>query len=161
MIFMKRSLITILIFLSAMSVSLRFQAQGQPMTNADRTRWLSEIRNYKHDFLVRELELTKEQQRDFFPLYDEMEDEIERINAETRELESKASENSEASELEIENAARTVFEQKRAEGQVEMTYFDKFKEILTPRQLLRLKNSERKFTQELVKHHRRMRGRQK
>ena len=87
-----------------------------------------------------------------------MEDEVERINTETRQLETTASDKTDASELELENAARTVFEQKRAEGQVEMTYFEKFKEILSPRQLLRLKNAERKFTQQLVKHHRRMKG---
>ncbi|MDE6333131.1 MAG: hypothetical protein K2L77_00640, partial [Muribaculaceae bacterium] len=85
------------------------------------------------------------------------EDEVERINAETRDLEQKACENANASDLELENAARTIFEQKRAEGQVERTYFEKFKDILTPRQLLQLKSAERRFTQQLVKQHRRMR----
>lgn len=133
-------------------------AQSAQVTEADRSRWLSEIREYKHEFLAKELNLTKEQQREFFPLYDSMEDEVERINAETRDTETRLSENADASELELENGARTIFEQKRAEGQVEMTYFDKFKEILSPRQLLKLKSSERRFTQQLVNHHRRMRG---
>ena len=131
------------------------------LSENDRSRWLSEIREYKHEFLAKDLELTREQQRDFFPLYDSMEDEVERINTETRALETKVSESKEASDLEIENASRTIFEQKRAEGQIEMTYFDKFKEILSPRQLLRLKNAERRFTQQLVKHHRRVNGKQK
>ena len=135
-------------------------AQG-PISPDDRDRWLSEIREYKHEFLTKELQLTKEQQQQFFPLYDSMETEVERINSETRALEISAKDNKDASDLELENAARTVFEQKRAEGQVEMTYFDKFKEILTPRQLLQLKNTERKFTQQLVRHHGRMRGNRK
>lgn len=132
-----------------------------PLSENERTRWLSEIREYKHEFLAKDLELTREQQREFFPLYDSMEDEVERINAETRALETKVSDDKNASDIEIENASRTIFEQKRAEGQVEMTYFDKFKEILSPRQLLRLKNAERRFTQQLVKHHGRVRGKQK
>ncbi len=127
----------------------------------DRSKWLSEIREYKHDFIARELKLSAEQKREFMPLYDEMEDAVERINSETRALEAKVSDNAEASDLELENASRTIFEQKRAEGQVEMTYFDKFKDILTPRQLLRLKNTERRFTQQLMKQHGRVRGRQK
>ncbi len=131
------------------------------LSENDRARWLSEIREYKHEFLAKDLELTREQQRDFFPLYDAMEDEVERINSDTRALESRVNENKDATDLEIENASRTIFEQKRAEGQVEMTYFDKFKEILSPRQLLRLKNAERRFTQQLVKHHGRVRGKQK
>lgn len=157
---MYKRLLPILILIASLCGGFKAAAQMQTMSSADRSRWLSEIRTYKHDFLVKELSLTREQQRDFFPLYDDMEDEVERINSETRELEIKAVDNTDASDLEIENAARTIFEQKRAEGQVEMTYFEKFKEILTPQQLLRLKNTERKFTQELVKQHRRVRGRQ-
>lgn len=128
---------------------------AQSLKEGDRARWLSEIREYKHEFLTKDLALTKDQQREFFPLYDRMEDEVEKINAETRALEAKTAEDKDASDTEIESAARTVFEQKSAEGQVEITYFDKFKEILSPRQLLKLKNAERRFTQNLVKHHNR------
>lgn len=151
----KRILLSLVILISALC-PLRPAAQDR-LSDSDRQRWLSELRTYKHDYLVKELDLTKDQQREFFPLYDKMEDEVEHISSETRALEAKA-DNKDASDLEIENAARTVFEQKRAEGQIEMTYFEKFKEILSPRQLLRLKNAERKFTQQLVKHHRRMRS---
>lgn len=151
----KRILLSLVILISALCPLL--SAAQDRLSDSDRQRWLSELRTYKHDYLVKELDLTKDQQREFFPLYDKMEDEVERISSETRALEAKA-DNKDASDLEIENAARTVFEQKRAEGQIEMTYFEKFKEILSPRQLLRLKNAERKFTQQLVKHHRRMRS---
>ncbi|MDO4319877.1 MAG: hypothetical protein Q4C34_04810 [Bacteroidales bacterium] len=145
-----------IIFAILATMPMLISAQGN-ISDTDRQRWLGEMRNYKHDFLTKELSLTREQQRDFFPLYDEMEDEIARINAETREVETRASANQDATDIELENAARTVFELKRAEGQIEMTYFDKFKTILTPRQLLLLKNTERRFTQQLVKHHRRFR----
>lgn len=154
----QRFFIATLLLFGLMAADMNAQSA---LSENDRSRWLSEIREYKHEFLAKDLELTREQQRDFFPLYDSMEDEVERINTETRALESKVSESKEASDLEIENASRTIFEQKRAEGQVEMTYFDKFKEILSPRQLLRLKNAERRFTQQLVKHHRRVNGKQK
>lgn len=151
----KHILLSLVILISTLCPLL--PAAQDRLSDSDRQRWLSELRTYKHDYLVKELDLTKDQQREFFPLYDKMEDEVERISSETRALEAKA-DNKDASDLEIENAARTVFEQKRAEGQIEMTYFEKFKEILSPRQLLRLKNAERKFTQQLVKHHRRMRS---
>lgn len=154
----QRFFIATLLLLGLVAADMNAQSA---LSENDRSRWLSEIREYKHEFLAKDLELTREQQRDFFPLYDSMEDEVERINTETRALETKVSESKEASDLEIENASRTIFEQKRAEGQVEMTYFDKFKEILSPRQLLRLKNAERRFTQQLVKHHRRVNGKQK
>lgn len=154
----RQSILAAILCLSAMAPAMQAQV---PLSENDRTRWLSEIREYKHEFIAKDLEMTREQQRDFFPLYDSMEDEVERINSEIRALETKVNEDKEASDIEIENASRTIFEQKRAEGQVEMTYFDKFKEILSPRQLLRLKNAERRFTQQLVKHHGRVRGKQK
>ena len=134
-----------------------FVAGAQPpgeVNPQDRSRWIKEIRVYKHEFLAKDLSLSKEQQRRFFPVYDEMEDEIERLNSETRDLELRVK-TSEASDLELENASRTIFEQKRAEGQIEMTFFDKFKEILTPQQLFKLKNAERRFMQNLMKSHRR------
>lgn len=146
------------IVLGLMFAAFGAMAQAGPMSSENRERWLAEMREYKHEFLVKELDLTKEQQRDFFPLYDSMEDEIERLNAETRDAEMRLAKNADATDLELENGARTIFEQKRAEGQIEMTYFDKFREILTPRQLLRLKNAERKWQQQLINHHRRMRG---
>lgn len=128
-----------------------------PVTDADRQRWLAEIRQYKHEFLIKELVLTDEQQGPFFELYDQMEDEIEQLNSQTRALQQQVEANDQASDLEVTNAARTIFELKRAEGQIEMTYFDRFAKILTPRQLLNLKSAERKFTQHLVNHHRRQR----
>lgn len=148
---MKTKIQTILSFILLFS-SISVFAQNRP----DRDKWLAEMREYKHEFIAKELDLTKEQQREFFPLYDSMEDEIERVNSETREIEGRLNENEGASDLELENGARTVFEQKRAEGQIEMTYFEKFKEILNPRQMLKLKNTERKWQQQLFNHHRRM-----
>lgn len=133
-------------------------AQQEKYSPGERQRWLDEMRNVKHEYIARDLDLSKEQQREFFTLYDQMEDEISRLNTDTRDAESRLSADADASDLAIENAARLVFEQKRAEGQIEMTYFEKFKEILTPRQLLQLKNTERKFTQQLVKRHRRPRS---
>lgn len=132
-------------------------AQQPGFTPADRQRWLGEMRTLKHDFIARELELDQEQKDRFFELYDSMEDDIASLNTETREAETRVASDSEATDLMIQNTARTVFEQKRAEGQIEMTYFDQFSQILTPRQLLQLKNAERKFTQQLVNRRRALR----
>lgn len=137
------------------------QRQGKPLTDEDRQRIRSEIRSYKHEFLARELEMSREQQREFFPVYDEMDEAVDRINFETRELERKVSQKADASEVEIEAAARAVFSQKSAEGEVEKQYFDRFRQILSGKQLLRLRKAERKFTQRLMRHHRRAAGAEK
>ena len=128
-------------------------AQPRP-TPENRERWKSELRNYKHDFMARELDLSRDQQSKFFPLYDQMEDSIEQINADTRELEKRIGDD--ASDIQTEAAARALFEQKSREGQLELEYFDSFKTILTPRQLLKLKSAERQFMRRLMHHNRRM-----
>ncbi|MDE6453781.1 MAG: hypothetical protein K2L27_06210 [Muribaculaceae bacterium] len=141
--------------------STAFSAAAQrrrPMNEEERLRWRTEMRNYKHEFLAKELELTREQQREFFPLYDEMDDAIERINTETRELEREVSTKADASDVELEAAARAVFSQKQAESEVEQSYFDRFKQVLKPRQLLQLRQTERRFTQRLMRHHNRARN---
>lgn len=146
----------IICFLALLLSAVTAFGQDQQITEADRERWLQTIREHKHEFLAKELDLSKEQQKEFFPLYDQMEDEIERISSETRDIERRLNDNSDAEDIELENGARTIFEERRAEGQVEMTYFDKFREILSPRQLVKLKTAERKFNQQLMNRHRRL-----
>ncbi len=148
------TLSAVLLLTALLSCSVAAQSNR---SDGDRQRWLNEIRGYKHEFMAKELNLTRDQQNAFFPLYDEMEDEVERLNSETRDLENSVNENTDASEVEIEAASRKVFELKEAEGKIELRYYDKFKEILQPRQLLQLKNAERRFTQQLVNRHRRIR----
>lgn len=142
-----------LIILFIATVASSALAQPRP-TPENRERWKSELRNYKHDFMVRELDLSRDQQSKFFPLYDQMEDSIEQINTDTRELEKRIDDD--ASDIETEAAARALFEQKSREGQLELEYFDSFKTILTPRQLLKLKSAERQFMRRLMHHNRRM-----
>lgn len=146
---MKQIIFTLVMIIFVSTTSM---AQRAKLSKEDRQKYLDEMRQYKREFLVKELNLSRDQQNQFFPVYDQMEDEINQVAEETRELEEKAIKNSEASDTELETVARTVFEQKSREGEIEMNYFVKFKEVLTPRQILLLKGSERKFTQQLVRH---------
>lgn len=150
---MKKFAIAIVLSMCAACAAWAQQPDQRGMSDEDREKWLTELRNYKHDVLTRELKLTREQQAEFFPIYDEMDDQLNQISIETRELEMKVNSDPDASDLECETTARALFEQKSREGAVETEYFDKFKEILSPKQLIRLKNAERKFTQQLVRQH--------
>jgi len=152
------SAVLLTLLLSATALTASAQKPSKAMSDDDRQRFRAEMRAYKHNFLARELDLTRNQQQDFFPVYDEMNDEIDRIGAETRALEREVSSKEDASDVELEAAARAVFSQKSTEGDVENQYFDRFKQILEPRQLLQLRAAERKFTKQLMRHHRRARS---
>lgn len=155
---MKKLALAIIITMCAACAAWAQQPEQKGMSDEDREKWLTELRNYKHDVIARELKLSREQQDEFFPIYDEMDNQLNQISTETRELEAKVNSDANASDLECETAARALFEQKSREGAIETEYFDKFKEILSPKQLIRLKNAERKFTQQLVRQHGRSRA---
>lgn len=133
------------------------KALAQQLNEDDRNRYVNQIRAYKHDFLAKELGLSKAQQDAFFELYDAMEDRTMDLGGEVRDLEKKASAAG-ASDEEMAAAAIALYSQKMREGKIEMEYYEKFKETLTPAQLVALKSAERKFTQELMRQHRRLRG---
>ena len=143
---MKPSLRHLYFLAVIISISVvRADAQPPQRDDEGRQRWMTEIRNYKHDFFTKELELSEDQQRDFFAEYDQMEDRINRLNSETRELEEKTIDNPDASDVELEATARALFEIKGEESKIELEYFEKFKNILQPKQLVLIKNTERKF----------------
>ncbi|MDE6309355.1 MAG: hypothetical protein K2L81_04080, partial [Muribaculaceae bacterium] len=60
----------------------------------------------------------------------------------------------EATDEDYERASEKLFNIRSREGAVDLKYYDKFKEILTKRQLFQLKGAERKFTREMVKYYR-------
>lgn len=149
---------TFSLFIALIASSFIFAAaQSQPDEN-DRQKWINEVRNFKHEFMVKDLDLSKAQQKDFFAAYDEMEDRINQLNIETRDLEQKVLSDPDASDIELEAAARMSYILKNEESKIELEYFDKFKDVLSPRQLIRLKSAERKFTQQLMQHHRRLKN---
>lgn len=135
------------------------QTTAEPATGEyNREQYITVIRSYKHDFLARDLDLSRERQRAFFESYDAMEDELLQLNDDTRELERRINNSAETSEVELEAAAAAIYGQKGKEAEIEARYYDLFKQQLTPRQLFRLRGAERRFNQHLMRHHRRMRS---
>lgn len=150
---MKR--ISILFLIIAFFSHLSYiDAQNRP-SKADREKWFKEMREYKHNFLAKELDLTQEQQDEFFPLYDAMEDECHKINRDTRKMQRAIMDKDadQVTDVEYEKAAEALYELKGKEALVELNYLEKFKNVLTKRQLFMLKSAEDKFTRHLMKQH--------
>lgn len=98
-----------LIIILVMGLQLWTAMAQRQLSEEDRQRWTQKMRQYKHDFLIKELDLTREQQNEFFPLYDAMEDEVNSLTIQTRELESKIAASERTSDVEYSSAARTFF----------------------------------------------------
>ncbi len=141
------------------AINMSAQPPSVQISDEERGKALEELKPYQHKFIVKELKLDKEQEQAFFLVYDKMNEELLNINNETRELERQAMADNEASDTELEAVATALYGQKAKEGAIEQQYYEQFKSILTPRQLVSLKAAERRFTQYLLRHHRRISGR--
>ncbi len=150
---MNRLLFHRVVLLASIITTLSFPIYAENDAVNNHKKWFSEVREYKQEFLTKEMNLTKEQQQAFFPLYKEMEQEVFKINMEAREMEKKVSCDASASDLEYEKAAQAMQEVKGNEAKVEAIYFDKFSKILSSKQLFQLKRAENRFTRSMLQHH--------
>lgn len=145
-----------LVFVTLFALMLPVISAAAPQ-NDERKQFFKEIREFKHKFLARELGLSKEQEQKFFPIYDQMEDETDKLQEETRDMENKVREAENPTDLEYEKATDALFELKMKEGEIEKSYLEKFRTVLTDKQLFNLKNAERNFNRDLMKQHNRLR----
>ncbi|RXE73805.1 hypothetical protein ED551_06760 [Muribaculaceae bacterium Isolate-013 (NCI)] len=152
-----------LIYITLLFAALLPQAAGAQLKTAEnlREKWFSEIRQVKRNYFVKELDLSREQQNKFFPLYEEMEDRTFRIDDEARQMGQRIAEAKDATDTEYEKAAEALYDADVQTSQIRREYMDKFKTILTSRQLFELKNVERKFSREMMRQHNRLRSEKK
>lgn len=120
----------------------------------DRDEWFREMLELKHDYLAKELALTKEQQQKFFSVYDSMENETRRMFDQTRALEKRVRQKGDkATDAELLKATDAMYNVKTREAQIERKYYTQFRKLLSPRQLFKLKRAERHFQRQMVKEH--------
>ena len=149
---MKR--LSILLLIISLFAQLSTIDAQQKRSKEERQQWFKEMREYKHNFLIKELDLDKEQQEAFFPIYDSMEDETFKLHHGTRKLQRDLSKkDADVTDIEYEKAAEALFELKYKEAQIELKYFEQFKNVLTKKQLFLLKKAEDKYTRHLMRQH--------
>ena len=134
-------------------------AQNQP-NRQNREQWAKEFREFKHEALNKHLNLTDEQKAAFFEVYDKMDREIAKLNRETRALERKITKADEGTvtDVEYEAATNAIIELKGKECDIEKSYYEEFKKILTPKQLFNLKKTEREFSMDMMRQHNKLRN---
>lgn len=152
----------ILLFIMAVvALTLPGRVQAQQKNSSERAQWMSEMRQYKRNYFVKELDLTREQQNKFFPLYEEMEDKTMKIDNEARTMERRISESADATDTEYEKGAEALYDARLQTAQTEKEYMEKFKTILSKKQLFKLKGVERQFARDMMKQHQRLRSSKK
>lgn len=143
---------TILFLLVIIFSTLALNAESSAEINQKR-RWMRDLREYKQEFLIKELNLSKKQQDEFFPLYNAMEEEIYDVNKDARDIETKLSTSAAVTDDEYEKAANKMLQVKSKEAQIESFYYQKFGNILSKKQLFELQRAETRFSRNMLQHH--------
>lgn len=115
-----------------------------------RTKFATDMYQAKHEMIIEELGLTPTQQKQFMPLYEQMEREIYQVNRNARALANEVEKKKNPSDKDYEAAASALSNTRIQEGDIEAKYFEKFSKILTKKQLFQLKQAEMKFTREML-----------
>ncbi len=139
---MKR-IVSILILTIALSSAV--------MAQNNRTKFATDMYQAKHEMILQALGLTMTQQKQFMPLYEQMEREIYEVNRNARALANEVEKKKNPSDKDYEAAASALSNTRMREGEIEAKYFDKFSKILSKKQLFLLKQAETKFTREMLK----------
>lgn len=129
------------------TLALTMSAQGN--------KWAQEMLEAKHKMLIEQVELTEAQQKQFMPVYEEMEREIYQTNKAARSLAATvAKKGNAATEADYQQAAEALSNAKVKEGEIEAKYFAKFTKILSKKQLFLLKQAENNFTRSMLQQRR-------
>ena len=139
---MKR-LLTILIATLVIASAVTAQNKG-------RSKFATDMYQAKHEMIIEELGLTQSQQKQFMPLYEQMEREIYQVNRTARARANEVEKKKNPRDRDYEVAASALSNTRVQEGDIEAKYFEKFSKILSKKQLFLLKQTERKFTQEML-----------
>lgn len=127
------------------------EATDQKPNKADREKWFQEAREYKHRFLADELGLSAEQQKEFFQVYDKMQQEIHAVQRNSRKIEKDVYEKGDrATDADYEQATQALYEAKTKEAEITQKYRPEFSKILSPKQMFKLWGAELKFTRQLM-----------
>lgn len=138
-----KKIITILI----MTLAINMVATAQN----NRTKFATDMYQAKHEMIIQELSLTPAQQKQFMPLYEQMEREIYQVNRNARTMAAEVEKKKNPTDQEYEAAASALSRTRIQEGEIETRYFEKFAKILSKKQLFLLKQAEGKFTREMIK----------
>lgn len=104
------------------------------------------IQALKVAFITEELNLTPEQSQGFWPLYNELQDKLKEL----RKNRIKRLNLEELSDAELETLLENHLKTEDERVALNRTYVERFKKVITIRQVLKLTQSEHRFRKELL-----------
>ena len=110
----------------------------------------SEFRAKKQAYIAQKAELTPAESEKFFPLYFEFQNKKKEINKHAWNL-AKKGKASETTDLEYEEIIDNFFDDQESIVKLEREYIDKYRKILSDKQIYRVYWAEFKFNRNMIK----------
>ena len=139
---MKRILTLSMLFLAFVGFA---QPEDDELTRKEK------LKAHKIAFISTELDLSPEEAEKFWPVYNELEAEMETIHKEKRKLMKSMKEMGELSEKEAYDNMERIFELEAQENQLRTEYLGKFADVLGKKKAVKVFIAEEKFKRELLK----------
>lgn len=144
-------IVILLAILSPLNM-LADKTKDGPKKNHERTEWFRKLKEAKHNYLTKELDLTEAQQENFFLLYDAKERERHAAERKVRTLEKEVRRKGDsATDEDYNRAIAAQYESNHEMARIESKYEKEFRKVLTKRQLFKLRRAEFGFQHKLMK----------
>jgi hypothetical protein len=133
---------TQILYIALILMSCIYKADAQePRTKAER------IKAVKVAFIIEEINLTPDQSQNFWPVYNELESKIKAINKSNK----KRLNIDEMSDSELETMLNNRLKTEEEKLALHRAYIQKFKKVITIRQIVLLQRAEKRFKKELLR----------
>ena len=142
-----------ILFTLILAVVTLAPACAQSKSKGDFEQKRKEVIDFKVKYLIQETDLAADKQAEFERLYRQMEEEKHTMYSDLFKRASAV--NKSSADSEVLAVADMIAASKQKEGAIELKFYQQFKKLLTPRQLLTLKRSEDRFNRKVME----MRGR--
>lgn len=117
----------------------------------DRKEWMQKMKEYKHAYLIKELDLSEKQAVDFFKAYDAREQERFDAESKVRKLERAIEKKGDkATDEELDECIAAQYQLNKDMVKLDEKYKKTFRKLLTKRQLYKLPHAEREFQRTLM-----------
>ena len=140
------------LFISIFILSMTASSLEAKADDAQRKKWEDSINDYKKDFLIRELGLNAKQEEEFIPMYFEMQEDIFSVGKEEMQIEKNIRVRKSVSDKEYKSATQRILKQREKAVKIKSEYFERFSQILTPKQVFQLLCAEKKFQRDMLRH---------
>ena len=149
---MKRTSILLTVFSLCAIFSL--SAQNQNRTDEQRRQELEQLRAKRIDFFTKEIGLTAEEAKGFWPISNELEQkkfEVNRnVRQETRRIREAQRAGKSVSDAEYDRLINIIISAKEKELELEKEYLKKMRRILSPEKIFKFQRAEYMFAREAL-----------